>query len=261
MSTTTFVAFVAGAVLLARRGKKAIVACLITPFGLAFLAAALGRYPYGSEARLMQFAAPSICLLAGQGAAAVAESIASHRVRRRVIWVVLTGLVTCGIAAQVVSFLYPYRMLYDHQERQFARTFWARESIGAEVACAYLDYGIDQATSWHGRRAWYLCNQMIYSSARRAGKSSSGRPISAAHPLRCVAFEASAASSALQNWLTRMELSLKLRDTKTIAFQVIAGEGTPAKEYWRVFEFVPRSGGDTPAVVGRNENLDGRIER
>ena len=31
----------------------------------------------------------------------------------------LSGLVACGIGAQVVSFLHPYRMLYDHQEREF----------------------------------------------------------------------------------------------------------------------------------------------
>ena len=52
-----------------RRGHGAMLACLTVPFGLAFLAAAVGRYPYGTEARLMQFAAPSICLLSGLGAA------------------------------------------------------------------------------------------------------------------------------------------------------------------------------------------------
>ena len=125
-STATFIAFSAGAFVLTRRGQGAIVVCLIAPFGLAFLAAALGRYPYGSEARLMQFAAPSICLLAGQGAAAAVESIASLRVRRSVIWLGLSGLVGCGIGSQVVSFLYPYRMLYDHQERQFALILGSR---------------------------------------------------------------------------------------------------------------------------------------
>ena len=105
---------------LARRGQGAIVACLIAPFGLAFLAAAMGRYPYGSEARLMQFAAPGICLLAGQGAAAAVEVDRQPTRSRGVIWVGLSGLVACGIVPQVVSFLHPYRMLYDHQERQFA---------------------------------------------------------------------------------------------------------------------------------------------
>ena len=73
-STATFLAFLAGAIVLVRRGDGAIAACLTAPFGLALLAAALHRYPYGSEARLMQFAAPSICLLAGLGAATAIES-------------------------------------------------------------------------------------------------------------------------------------------------------------------------------------------
>jgi hypothetical protein len=260
-STSTFIAFAAGAVALTRRGQGAIVVCLIAPFGLAFFAAALGRYPYGSEARLMQFAAPSICLLAGKGAAAVVESITSVRIRRGVIWVALSSLVACGIGSQVVSFLYPYRMMYDHQEREFARSFWARQASDAKVACVHLDYGIDQSRSWHGRRAWYLCNQMIYSPARRPRRSSTGRQISTAHPLRCVVFDDCAASPAVQNWLTRMERSLTLRDTNTIAFQVTVGEGNPAKEYWRVFEFVPRPGAGTPELAERNEMFDGRLER
>ncbi len=135
-SAATFVAFVAGAIVLARRGQVAIVGCVIGPFGLALLAAALGRYPYGGEARLMQFAAPGICLLAGQGAAAAVDLVASPRIRRGVIRLVLSGLVACGIAPQVSSFLHPYRMLYDHQEREFARSFWAQEAMGAELACA-----------------------------------------------------------------------------------------------------------------------------
>jgi hypothetical protein len=260
-STATFVAFAAGAVVLARRGKGVIVACLIAPFVLALLGAVLGRYPYGSEARLMQFAAPGICLLAAQGAAAAVESIVSVRIRRGAIWVALSGLVACGIGPQIVSFMHPYRMLYDQQEREFARSFWPREARGAELACADLDFGLDQAGSWQGRRAWYLCNQMIYSPARRVGRSSSGRAISTAHPLRCVVFEDSAASPAVQNWLTRMERSLTLRDTKTIALEVTVGEGIPATEHWTVFEFVPRPGHASDEIARRNDKFDGRLER
>jgi hypothetical protein len=260
-SAATFVAFVAGAIVLARRGQGAIVGCVIGPFGLAFLAAALGRYPYGSEARLMQFAAPGICLLAGQGAAAAMELIASLRVRRGVIWLGLSGLVACGIGPQVLSFLHPYRMLYDHQEREFARSFWAREATGAELACAHLDYGLDQAGSWQGHSAWYLCNQMIYSPARRARKSSSGNAISAVHPLRCVVFDASDASPVVREWLTRMQRGLKLRDTKTVQPSATVGEGIPATEHWKVYEFVPRSGRVGAQVAGGNEKFARSVER
>ena len=126
-STATFLAFLAGAIVLVRRGDGAIVACLTAPFGLALLAAALHRYPYGTEARLMQFAAPSICLLAGLGAATAIESIRESRRRRLVLGIALAGLVVCGVVPQVVSSIHPYRMLYDQQAREFARRFWVEE--------------------------------------------------------------------------------------------------------------------------------------
>ena len=70
-STATSVAVLIGAVGMMRRGHGTMVTCLLAPFALAFVAASLQRYPYGFEARLMQFVAPSICLLSGQGLAIV----------------------------------------------------------------------------------------------------------------------------------------------------------------------------------------------
>ncbi len=122
-----------------------MAACLLAPFGLALGAAALHRYPYGMEARLMQFAAPSICLLGGQGFASILERVRIPRIRRRFWQVAIGGLVACGVAPQVVSFLHPYRMLYDHQAREFARGFWASQARDADVVCYELDFAEDRA--------------------------------------------------------------------------------------------------------------------
>jgi hypothetical protein len=250
VSTASFVAFATGSMVLVRRGQGAIVACLIAPFSLAFVAAALGRYPYGSEARLMQFAAPAICLLIGQAAAAAGRITVNSRVREGLLQAALGGLVVCGILPQVVSFLYPYRMLYDHQQREFARMFWAQQAQGAQVACAHLDYGIDHAAGWNGRRAWYLCNQVIYSPSRRTRDRPGGRTISRDLPLRCVLFDKSPQSPAVQDWLALMEVSYMLRKTTTIDPRVTFGEGIPATEHWLVYEFVPRSSSTAPQVAG-----------
>ena len=94
-----------------------------------------------------------------------------------------------------------------------------------------------------------------------ARKSSSGHAISAVHPLRCVVFDASDASPAVRDWLTRMQRSLRLRDTKTIHPQVTVGEGIPATEHWRVFEFVPLSGRASEQLVKRNGNFARSVER
>jgi hypothetical protein len=252
-STATFVAFLVGAAVLTRRGQGAVVACLTAPFGLAFLAAAIGRYPYGGEARLMQFAAPSICLLAGQGAAATLCSIprARARARRVVLGAGLLGLIVCGTVPQIVSFKHPYRMLYDHQEREFARRFWTEEAKGAKLACAHLDYGIDSPGSWQGRRAWYLCNQMIYSPSRHANPQADVHPISSDRPLRCVVHEESAESPNVRPWLARMQRRFMLQQVRTVDLNVTVGEGIPSTEHWRVFEFVPRSGGSGQTMIGQ----------
>ena len=40
---------------------------------------------------------------------------------------------------------HPYRAIYDHQAREFARRFWPEQAEGAEVACLQWDFGISSA--------------------------------------------------------------------------------------------------------------------
>ncbi len=239
-STATALAFLIGAVALWRRGQGAMVTCLLAPFALALLAAALQRYPYGSEARLMQFVAPSICLLSGQGAAIALGWVRPPAPRRKVLVAAMVGLVVCGIVPQVVSSLLPYRMLYDHQSREFARWFWVNQARNAELACFDLDGGIERRGAWFGRKAWYLCNQMIYSPNRRGGSAGRDQKISTEHPLRCVVFEESPESPPVRDWRARMEKHLVLKETKVYQVPMTLGEGRPASEQWQVLEFVPR---------------------
>jgi hypothetical protein len=249
-STATSLAFLAGVVVTARRNDRSIVACLTAPFGLALLAAALHRYPYGTEARLMQFMAPSICILAGLGSAAAVERIRGPRPRRALLATGLAGLIACGIVPQVVSSMHPYRMIYDHQQREFARRFWPREAAGGPLACAHIDFGLDPAGGWQGRKAWYLCNQMIYSPTRRKGRVEGQRP-SGETPLRWVVFEERMDSPRLRAWLDAMQESYELVDVQTHDLPVTLGEGIPVVEHWRVFEFMPQgSGGSRVMAAG-----------
>src|SRR5437879_2379608 len=57
---------VAGIVWFARRGQWALLALLLTPIQLAFLAACAGAYPYGG-ARIMVYAVPALLLLIAAG--------------------------------------------------------------------------------------------------------------------------------------------------------------------------------------------------
>jgi hypothetical protein len=249
-STATFLAFLAGVVVMVRRRDRSIVACLISPSGLAFLAAALHRYPYGTEARLMQFMAPSICILAGLGAAAAVERIRRPRPRRAVLATGLAGLVVCGVVPQVVSSMHPYRMIYDHQQREFARRFWPSEAARGPLACAHIDFGLDPAGGWQGRKAWYLCNQMIYSPQRRKGRVVEGQQPAGDSPLRCVVFEERMDSPRLRAWLDAMQESYELVDVQTHDLPVTMSEGIPMVERWRVFEFVPRASEGRRVMAG-----------
>jgi hypothetical protein len=247
LSTATAMATLAGASSMARRGQKAVVICLLAPFGFGLLAASLRLYPYGTEARMMQFVAPAICLLTGRGAADALARVRSDCVRRKLLAGATIGLVACGVWPQVVSSLVPYRMRYDHESREYARRFWPEQSRDATLVCADLDFGIAPRDGWQARKAWYLCNQMIYSPARRGAPGGDERNVSPEHPLRCVLFNEPLESPAARDWLERMQRELTLKETRVFVVPVTVGEGTPAIEYWRTFDFVPR--GDHPSAI------------
>lgn len=93
VNATTFVAALAGAVILARSpAPRAILGLLLVPFGLNFVAAAMHRYPYGGCCRLSQHLAPAVCLLAATGTAAIVDRFGLRRVAAIVL--ALGGLVT-----------------------------------------------------------------------------------------------------------------------------------------------------------------------
>jgi hypothetical protein len=62
-----------GCLSLVKQKRIALLSLLLIPLPLAFLAAALGRYPYGGSVRTMLYLAPAGCLLAGFGMAALVK--------------------------------------------------------------------------------------------------------------------------------------------------------------------------------------------
>lgn len=243
-SAATLLAVVLGAWVLIRRGGGALVACLLAPLGLNLVAAALQRYPFGGEARLAQYAAPAICLLAGAGVAALLDLIRSDRRRRRATAALLAALVVCGVVPQIVSWRTPYRMVHDQEAREFARRFWPELERDAEVGGAHLDFHIDGSGRWQGRRSWHLCNQAIYSPQSRAFGGPRLDRVSADRPLRCVVFDEDPDGPAVAGWLARMRTDYQLRSVKTIEVPATFGpENTRLTETVRVYEFIPAGRG------------------
>ncbi len=131
-STLTFVCVAAAAVVLWRRGRRAVLVTLLGPFALALVAAALRRYPYGGEARQMQFGAPAICVMAGLGAAALLRVVPGSQVRIRAVSTGVLMLVLGGLMSLAHDAAHPYRSASDHSVREFAAVL-ARAGAGGRT--------------------------------------------------------------------------------------------------------------------------------
>ncbi len=193
--TTALVAVAIAAYL--RRGSKTVLALLLAPFALGLFAAFLGRYPYGGSARIMQYVAPSIILLAGLGAAVVLARLPGPSWRARAPRLVLSTFLAVGLGMMAWDVAHPYKERSDRSSRDFARRFWIEESAGAELQCARNDLHLplDPLVWQNDRAALYLCYQAIYWDRSRV------RP-SAAQPLRVVLFNPVPADRAVMSrWI------------------------------------------------------------
>lgn len=91
-SAFTLLLFLVGVGAMARRRRFAALALLLAPFGLTLLASALGRYPYGGNARVAQHLAPSIILLAGLGGVSLLQRLCAAAATRRRLATAACGL-------------------------------------------------------------------------------------------------------------------------------------------------------------------------
>src|SRR5207302_6952017 len=99
----------AGAAYLARRHRDLLL-LFLAPFLLTFLAAVLGKYPYGGSARVGQHLAPCICLLAGTGAAFLLRRVCPAGVqRRRGRTLLVCLLAVIGMAGLLRDLQKPYK--------------------------------------------------------------------------------------------------------------------------------------------------------
>jgi len=144
-SSATFLLMLIGAAVLWRRSRR-LMALLSLPFALTLAAAALRRYPYGYSARVAQHLAPSICLLAGSGAAALLRRIASERWRAAVTRGLLSLLVAIAAAGLAMDVLQPYKIAADRQVREVVRHAFRRQPdrhvvvLGEPADVRYLWY-------------------------------------------------------------------------------------------------------------------------
>jgi hypothetical protein len=251
-SSGTFVLVIIAAIVLWRRGQHTVILLLVMPMVVALGAAALRLYPYGVQARIMQYIAPSVCLLAGAGLATVLGRPTGATARATAVRITAATLALAGTATVIDGARHPYRALYDQQAREFARHFWAEQSRDAELACLQWDFGIRQRRTAVARTAIYLCNQHIYSPSRRHQAIPSWSSVTADHPLRCVVFDDTQLKSAeAAAWLDSMEKSYHCRRRFDLVVPTTGLDGKPWDDRVFVFEFEPkRVRPAQPAAIG-----------
>lgn len=103
-SALTALMAVAGAIIWWRKGSKSVLALLVLPLVLNFMAALVHRYPFGTSCRLAQFLAPSVCLLAGFGM----DGCLAVKARYPAAMVSVL-LLAVGIGGMARDWIWPYR--------------------------------------------------------------------------------------------------------------------------------------------------------
>ena len=252
LSLATTLCVVAGAAALARRGAFGTLALMLAPFGLNLLAAAIGAYPYGESPRIMQYAAPATCLLAGLGVDRLFARARAPGRRLRLTSATLGVLALLGLGLLVGQVVEPGRSTCDRRSREFARWLWAEKGRHSEVACIKSDFGLALTPHhWeHGRTALYLCNRRI-NSARPPGVPPAWAKVSEDRPLACVFYnELPAEHPAFRSWLARMSARYDLRARATFDVNSETGRYGDLEDRYTVFEFVPRGSGPPPGLAG-----------
>lgn len=232
------------AAVLRRRGRAAIAGLCLAPMGMGLAAAAIGRYPYGGEARIMQYLAPGLCLMAGTGAAASLARIRRPAARLVALRVGVGALAALGTGLLARDLVRPYRTIEDVRSRRFARWFWAEQARGAELACVRTDLGlVFDPRHWDiGMTATYLCERRIASERHRRGGPPDLRRVSATRPLRCVLFnEHPVSHPAFESWMAAMRSRYEVSGLASYTPRPARPSERWLRERYVVYEFVPRS--------------------
>ena len=179
-STLTFLCCLVGLAWLLRRRQWLLLALLLTPLGLNFVAAALHRFPYGEFMRFALYSALTFCVLSGLGVVAVLQWFARRRPQPqplRATWAVLVLLVLVAAGSIVRDLTHPYKSGLTLRSRDFAQWFWFDLAHDSELVCLYTDCNyadckkdLAPRTFLFGWSALYLCNQRIYSPRHARGE-------------------------------------------------------------------------------------------
>lgn len=244
-SIATALLCLAGVWELLRRRQGALLLVLIAPWGLNLVAAALHRYPYGGHVRVAMHLAPSVCLLAGAGLAAVLARLRPAQGANPRAVAAVAVLAALGAGTIVRDVARPARSANDLRARAFAQWFWVSKALDGELVCARSDLHLPftHTPLLEGDEAIFYCNQRIYSPRHARGLPPQWERVSPVWPLRCVWFRVPwlpLDQEAFDQWLTQMQGPYRLVRRDSYPLPVFNKRGLESANTVEVFEFVPR---------------------
>jgi len=152
-SVVTLLVFLVGVGVVWRSKSRSILVLCLAPFALNFLAAVMGKYPYGGCCRLSQHLTPAICLILGIALAAIIDRFATSS-RTWVRNVVTTSVVFAGIGVfqMMLDLASPNRDAISAWSRQLHRELRRQMQPDDRVVLASPRVYMDETTSWQLHR-------------------------------------------------------------------------------------------------------------
>ncbi len=211
------------------RRRRSLAWAVLGMLGLALVASAMRRYPYGIHPRVVLYAAPAICLLFGAGAAFLIERVPAAKIRQGLPWFFAAAMVIVLSALMVRDVIRPYRALRDLEHRNFARSLWASEPE-TDLVCVRREW--QRPLYRNNADSAYVCSAGIFGNARADATPGKLR--------RCVVFHSEGAvldQAEFGAWMRAMTQRYDLVGTEQYKTSA-SGEG--AVDTYDVYRFLPR---------------------
>ena len=256
-STMTLVLVLVAAAALWRRGQRTLLAILVMPMAVAIAAAALKLYPYGGQARIMQYLAPAICLLAGLGLSVLLSlprgvtpdpPPCESRPLRWLSWASCCWRKTFGTPTGRFTTIRPAssRDVFGPSRRETPTSPACDGTSGSAARTPLAPHRL------------YLCNQHIYSPSRKRRDGPAWERVTADRPLRCVVFDEDVLTRPEATaWLESMTDRYVFRSQSKVVVPTTGLNQKSWTDHVTVFEFLPKTDPPHSVIAGRADMIRG----
>ncbi len=246
-SSATLVLFVIGLFVL-WKNRSWLVTTTLAMIALGLAAAALRRYPFGYEPRIVLYLAPSICLTAGAGAVECISWIRqAHWQARALRWLTYLLFFGLGFGELVLEVAKPHKGSGTEMHRGFARWFW-KEHPDMQTVFVDWDMNLDFYTGSPQKiylEAAYPCYRAMYDRPHKPAASTAPT-----NSLRCVFIhmeDATRNDVEFNAWMSKMLADYTLTAHYTYHLALASG-GKTERGVYEAYYFTRREPTEPPST-------------